>query len=187
VASVATFCPRVVGGQLYFLDSNSQLLRTNTPLPTAASGTTGMTSYNGLGAEFLLLDRSSTVAGVDTLYIAGNSGIQKFSFDGTNWTARGSVAGTFNGMSGRVSGSNATLFVTTGDATTANNNLQFMTDTSAFNSNISGSLTTIASAGANNVFVGVAMPVPEPSGVLLGCAAVAGFRFVRRRRGPRVR
>jgi MYXO-CTERM domain-containing protein len=188
VVATAAFCPRVVGGQLYYVDANSGIFRTNTPLPTGSSTSTMLAAYAGtnqIAAEFLLLDRSAAVPGVDTLYVAGNSGVQKFSFDGTTWTARGTIAGTFNGLAGRVSGTNAVLYATTGDASTANNSLQVLTDTTPFNSSIAGSFSTIASAGANEVFVGVALPVPEPTGAVLGVVGVAGLGWVRRRRAAR--
>jgi hypothetical protein len=181
--STAFYAPRVINGQLYVTDINSALVRTNTALPTGASGVTTVQAYNiGAGSlypgEYVFLDRSATVAGIDTLYITGNNGLQKFSFDGTNWTARGSVAGNYFGLTGKVNGSNATLFGTDGNGTTANNNFGTFTDTAAFNANISASFTPLVSAGANFIFNGTEFsptPVPEPVGMMAAAGILATF------------
>ena len=180
------YAMRVIGGQLYATDFNTNIVRTSIPLPTGAATTSTLATYNSVGntlfpGEFVLLDRSNAVAGVDTMYVAGQNGLQKFSFDGAIWTARGSVAGTFFGLTGSVTGANATLFGTTGEGQTDNNSFGRFVDVAAFNATISSSFTPLASAGTNFIFLGTEFtptPVPEPT-TLIGFAAIACTAVVR--------
>ncbi|MCX6043718.1 MAG: ExeM/NucH family extracellular endonuclease [Chloroflexi bacterium] len=96
------------------------------------------------------------MAGVDTLYIADQTaGLQKYSFDGATWTARGALAGVVTGLTGGISGSSVTLYATSGTA--AGNALVSFTDTALFNANLpTGAFTPLATAAANTVFRGVA-------------------------------
>jgi len=61
-----------------------------------------------------------------------------------------------------------------------------VTDSSGYDGTLSGSLTTLASAGSNEVFDGVAAaPVPLPGTLpllLAGLAGVAGLGLMRRQR-----
>ncbi|WP_205370080.1 Ig-like domain-containing protein [Thermoleptolyngbya sp. PKUAC-SCTB121] len=125
------------------------------------------TSSGNSPFEFVLLDRDATVAGVDTLYIADRSpdasggGIRKYSFDGTTWTLRQRLVGQFSGLTGQVVGSTVELYATRGNG--ANNSLVRIVDTAAFNADINATLTVLATAGANQVFRGVAF---SPSAVV---------------------
>jgi hypothetical protein len=122
------------------------------------------------------------VPGFDTLYVASNTALEKFSFDGTSWTARGTVSGPIFGLSGRVNGTSAVLYATSGFGADINNNLEVLTDSSAFNANITGSFTTISPAGSNFTFRGVVFvaPVPEPACLLLGLAGIGGLARIRK-------
>ncbi len=71
--------------------------------------------------QFFFADLDAGVAGVDTVYVADDSslvnggGIQKYSLVGGTWVANGIVglAGS-RGLTGVVSGSSVTLYVTNG-------------------------------------------------------------------------
>ncbi|MBK7393684.1 MAG: carboxypeptidase regulatory-like domain-containing protein [Chloracidobacterium sp.] len=133
------------------------------PLPTATTAPTASGIIPADAEAMVFLDRVPAVGatglgGLDTAFIADNAtGLKKFEWDtGTSaWVARGVVAGTFFGVAARVAGANIELFVTTSGGT-SNNNLQAITDTSAFGTSITATPTTIASAGANFSFRGVA-------------------------------
>ena len=128
----------------------------------------------------------------DTLYMASasnaanNGGIQKWTFDGSNWSLAytllnsGAATTAVRGLTGMIDGNgNAVLFATT--TQTSNNNLITITDLGAGG----GTATILASAGTNKVFRGLeyidAPPIiiPEPASVaLVGLATlvVAGWR-----------
>ncbi|MEO1148653.1 MAG: DUF4347 domain-containing protein, partial [Cyanobacteria bacterium J06638_22] len=112
--------------------------------------------------EFVFLDRSPLVAGVDTAYVAGFAGIHKFSFDGNTWTKRGNFDGPpgsneWSGLSGRVTATGVELFAVRGAE-----ELVRVTDTAAFNANINGTQTDVQLAGANTRFRGVAFAPSLP-------------------------
>lgn len=149
--------------------------------------TSGPTTYLGLpGVSFptgnspygaLFLDLDSSIPGVDTLYVADDgsstNGVYKFSFDGSNWTAQGSVALTSaRGITGYATPAGVQLFVTNGTG------LHALLDTAAPNAPISGSFTLLATAGTNAAFRGIAV-IPEPAAV--GLLAPLALTLLRRR------
>lgn len=162
------------GGQLYL-----SLAVTGTPAPrlgtigTGLPTATGQTFTNLPGAAipglvspygFVLLDRSTAVAGPDTLYVADDAalaaggGIRKFSFDGTEWTARGTLATQARGITARIVGSTVEIFATT---TATPTTLVRVVDTAAFDEAITGTPEVIATAATNTAFRGVVFaPVP---------------------------
>lgn len=127
---------------------------------------------------FFLADRSSSVSGPDTLYVAdeGGSLLRKYSFDGTTWTARGTLAGITNPISitAVVEETSVTLYVVAGTST--NNSLYKLTDSAAYNANISASVgSPLATAGAGYAFRGVApAPVAASAVGLERFEAIAG-------------
>ena len=138
------------------------------PLPTTTTAPTASGIIPADAEAMVFLDRvpaigATGLGGIDTAFIADNgNGLKKFEWDtGTSaWVARGVVAGTFFGVAARVAGANIELFVTTSGGT-SNNNLQSITDTSVFGTSITATPTTIASAGANFSFRGVAFAPGE--------------------------
>lgn len=153
----------IFGGQLY-VSSQTGAFRLST-IGTGTPTTTGQTITNLPGYPtattspygHLFADLDAGVAGVDTVYVAddnatGTGGIQKYSLVGGNWTANGSIANTtgLRGLTGVVSGSNVTLFITSPTS------LLTVTDTTGYNNTLSGTLTSIATAPANTAFRGVA-------------------------------
>jgi MYXO-CTERM domain-containing protein len=138
--------------------------------PIVALGLT--TTLNGIA----LFDLSPSVAGDDTLYAVGNNRIYKYTFNGTAWSANGTLTATgVQNITGAASGSTVSLFLTSGTT------LYSETDSSGYGANITGSLTTLAAAGSNKAFRGLTL-IPEPSSVTLGLLAVGTLLALRRRR-----
>ncbi len=117
--------------------------------------------------------------GFDTLYTAGtnSNALFKYSFNGTSWVLNNTVslAGIMD-VTGSTQGTTVTLFVTTGT------DLESFTDTAGYNANLNGTFTSLATAGSNYVFRGVAA-VPEPGPLLLsGLTGLAMAVWGRRNR-----
>ncbi len=101
------------------------------------------------------------MAGVDTLYAADdvNGLIRKYSFNGTTWTANGTLplSGVAS-LTGVVNGSSVTLYLTNPSS------LQMLTDTSGYNAAINGTFNILASPPERTEFRGVALaPVNAPA------------------------
>lgn len=185
---------RVVGiadGQLYVSSAAGSTVRlgaVGSGLPTTGgqviTNLTGLPTGTGSPYAFFFADLSPAVPGLDTVYLADNTlGVQKFSLSGGSWVARGTVgtaADAIRGLTGVVDGGTVSLFATGGA-----NRLLALSDTSGYDGTFAGAVTTLATAGANTAFRGVAMlPVPEPATWALwlgGLALLAGV--ARRRRG----
>src|SRR6185503_16548760 len=163
----------ISNGQLYTsgMSGTPRIATVGSGLPTTSGQTItnlpGISSLNVNGPyAFFLADLSGGVAGDDTLYVADESSniIRKFSLVAGTWTANGSIALTaVRGMTGVVSGSNVTLYVTANGAT-----LRSLTDTSGYNATMTGSLSTLANASLNTAIRGVALapasgPPPPPA------------------------
>ena len=186
----------VFGGQL-FTSSQSGTIRLGT-VGTGTPTTTGQTITNlpglpttntGAGGNpysYLFLDLDPAISfgttGLDTLYVADNSaGITKFGFNGTTFAAQGAVADAgLTGLTGSATAGVVSLFTSTGTA------LQLLTDSSGAAGTLTGTPTSLATAGANTAFRGVAFAptattlVPEPA--TLGAAAVVAAGLLARRR-----
>ena len=142
-----------------------------TPVVTLAAGA----AVNGI----YFLDLSPTVAGVDTLYALSTvaSQLLKYTFDGTTWTASGTLASTATNLSAATNGTQVSLYLTTPTA------LIRINDVSGYGGTLAGTAQTIATAATNTAFRGVgllggtftALPiVPEPTTLV----ALAGLGFV---------
>jgi DNA/RNA endonuclease G (NUC1) len=153
--------PNIFGGQLY-ISSGAGTIRmgtVGTGTPTATGQT--ITNLPGFPATpsatgYFFADLNAGVAGVDTLYVADDSAgqVQKYSLVSGTWAANGSItAASARGLTGSVQGTTVTLFGTLGSAGTT---LYKLVDSTGYNATISGSIITIASAGINKAFRGVA-------------------------------
>ncbi|QMW01407.1 beta strand repeat-containing protein [Spirosoma foliorum] len=166
---------KIFNGQLYVTSASGafqSVAQVGSGLPTTASQTTtilpGLPTTSGSPSSnpysFVFFDRSSAVAGVDLLYVADQTGgILKYSYDGTTWTAKGSVTGGVTGITGAVNGSAIDLYVTTGS--TAGNSIYKVTDAGAYDATITGAVTSgtlVATAAANTVFRGIAFAPTNP-------------------------
>ena len=150
----------IFDGQL-FISTASGTTRVAT-VGTGTPTTTGQLITNlpgfpttGNPNQFFFADLTAGVAGVDTLYVADDGGqLQKYSLVSGSWVANGSVAVTSSrGLTGSVQGTTVTLFISgSGGAT-----LVKLTDGTGYNATIAGTPTTLASAGTNRAFRGVAL------------------------------
>ena len=176
----------IFDNQLYSSDSSGSALRlasVGVGLPTTA----GQTMINlpgfaitGSPYSFFFADLSPSVAGVDTLYVCDDAaGIQKFSFDGTTWTAKGTVGtGTdaYRGITGTVSGSTVTLYVTRkgGSAAVGGGEIASLVDSSGYSGSLTSVPTLLATAAANTAFRGIAFAPLSPTSIT-GAATATAF------------
>ncbi|MEV4262430.1 ExeM/NucH family extracellular endonuclease [Kribbella sp. NPDC049584] len=151
----------IVDGQLFVSTGSGTtgIYKVGTGLPGTGGQTPTLTTAAPSPYGFVALDRDPTVPGADTLYVADdsaspNGGILKFSFDGTNWTARGAfrpAGGGARGITGSVTPSGATLF-----ASTTTNALVKVDDAAAYDAAMTATATTLAAGAANTALRGVA-------------------------------
>lgn len=159
----------VFGGQLYVSSASgtTRLVAVGVGTPMTAGQTLNAipgldnTTLTGPYA-FFFADLDAGVAGNDTLYVAdeGANLIKKFALVAGTWTAKGTVASaTVRGITGTVSGTTVTLFTENSGTT-----LSTLTDASGYNATITGTLTSIATAGTNTAFRGIALaPAAAPA------------------------
>jgi hypothetical protein len=158
----------IFAGQLYG-NSNSGLyigeLTIGTGLPVTAGQTAtllpGMAGFSQMGlGQFLLFDRDTNVAGLDTLYVADdhpppNGGIEKWTFNGTIWSLQTyfsqNIAAGIRGLAGEVVGNAVVLYGTV--AIASGNDIVKMVD----DGSPAPSFSTIATAPANTVYRGLAL------------------------------
>jgi hypothetical protein len=152
-------------------------------LPTGATAPTAVVTLATGDAVngFVLVDLDAGLAGADTLYALSTveSLLRKYTYNGTTWSASGSVSSTGIDITAQVSGGIATLYLTT---TTA---LQSLADASGYGGTLAGSPASIATAGTNTAFRGIGtIVIPEPSCLALlslGCFLPVGRRRWARR------
>jgi hypothetical protein len=124
-------------------------------IPT--SGTNAASPYG-----FILLDRDPAIPGFDAAYVADDGigsaagGIQKWSFDGTTWTKRGSIGSAYRGLTGTINPSGSVTLYATTNTSAGGNDLVTVTDTSPYNMAPSTTaVSVIATAASNAAFRGV--------------------------------
>ncbi len=165
-------CTGIFGAQLFGSSGSGAFVNVFTigsGLPTTSGQAS--TSLPGLpitGASpygFALLDRLTTVAGLDTLYISedgavGNmtnpGGVQRWTFDGTTWTRtavfNGGLASGVRGVTAQVVGNSVVILATTAE-TSANHLVAFIDDGIV----TTGTAIVIATAPTNEFYRGVAL------------------------------
>lgn len=152
----------IFNGQLYIASNQSNfsgICKVGTGLLTTSGQTisllSGFPTGSGPSPFAFAINSAGTVAYVADDRATTAGGIQKWTLSGGAW----SLAGTFNPATGVLfrgltvdwSGTNPVIYATTTEATT-NKIVKFTDDGSSY----TPTLTTIATAAANNVFKGVA-------------------------------
>src|SRR3954470_22424952 len=153
----------IFGGQLYLSTGAGAAFRVGsvgTGLPTTAGQLTtslpGLPTSTGSSNGFFFADLSAAVSGLDTLYVAddGVNQLQKYSLVGGVWTSNGAVTITAaRGLTASAQGTTVTLY---GSAGGSGNTLYAFSDSSGYNGALTGTQTTIVTAGSNTAFRGIA-------------------------------
>ncbi|GAB3585813.1 IPT/TIG domain-containing protein [Hymenobacter daeguensis] len=169
----------VFGGNLYITSGSSPYIGVNqigTGLPTTTGqAATLLPGLPGAGSPygFYFADLSTSVAGVDVVYVADDgtstSGIQKYSLVAGSWVSNGTIgSGTaLRGLTATTASGTVTLYATVGASTAAGGgSLYTLTDNAGYNAAPSTTTlpTAIATAATNIAFRGVALaPVAATS------------------------
>lgn len=126
---------------------------------------------------FAFFDLNPSVAGNDTLYALSTVEglLRKYTFDGSLWSASGSIASSAADVTGLASGGSVSLWLTSGST------LSGLTDSSGYGGTLSGTTTSLATSTANTAFRGLVVYVPEPSAFALIGMGLTGLIFFRRR------
>jgi hypothetical protein len=162
----------IFNGQLYFSGASGTAVRigavgTGTPT-TAMQDTTALPGFPLTGSPygFFFADLTSSVPGLDTLYVADDNtttgGLQKYSLVSGSWVSNGSVgtaADAYRGLTGIVSGTTVTLYATRkgGSGSTGGGELVSVVDATGYNATITAMPTLLATAAINTAFRGVAL------------------------------
>jgi len=156
-------------------------------LPTTTGQTftnlAGVTNTNTVSPySFYLADLSSSVAGVDTLYIATDgttSGISKFSLVAGTWVSNGTAGiatDNYRGLDAFLTPSGGVQLY----ATRNSNEIVRLLDTGGYNSAFTTSTpTSVVLAASGTAFRGL-VAIPEPTSLAL--IGIAGLVALRRRR-----
>jgi hypothetical protein len=170
---------QVIGGNLYFSTqkiTNGIWKISGTPTTPSSASLVFKTGGSSSSYAFAF-NPGFTTAYVADDTLAGKGGIQRWDFNGSTWAMSYAFNGLTNvgarGLVGDFSGINPVLYATTAEATT--NRLVSVTDTGA-----AASVTTLATAGVNQVFRGVAF-APDAVSVIpqfiSGAANTNGFKL----------
>jgi CotH kinase protein/Concanavalin A-like lectin/glucanases superfamily/Lamin Tail Domain len=144
-----------LGGNLYFSTSKTTPGIWKVPgMPTTPTSPNLFLGAGSSSSPFAFaFNTNFTVAYVADDSLAGNGGVQRWDFDGGVWTMRYAFAGLTNigarGLAVDFSGTNPVIYATT--AEDAANRLVSLTDTGP-----TANVTTLATAGVNQLFRGVA-------------------------------
>lgn len=147
----------IAAGQLYAAFSSGTLNAVGSGLPT--SGTQTITALSGIATKnyrgIAFLDLDASVAGPDTLYLANNSDntIAKYAYNGSTWTARGTVALTgAHGLVAADMGSGSVMLM----ATDSTGKLYRLFDYAGNTGTLTGTPTLLVTPGTNTLFYGLA-------------------------------
>jgi hypothetical protein len=151
-----------IGGNLYFTTSKSSpgiWKVSGTPTTGPVTPTLYVSTGAGSSAYAFAFNTNFTVAYIADDTLAGQGGVQRWDSDGVNWSRSYSFSGLTGtgarGLAVDFSGAQPIIYATTAQASP--NRLVSVVDTGP-----DSAVTTLATAGANQVFKGVAL-VPEAS------------------------
>ncbi|WP_216690203.1 IPT/TIG domain-containing protein [Hymenobacter siberiensis] len=178
----------VAGGNLYISTASSSyigLSAVGTGLPTAAGQTVAIlpgfpaTAAGPSPYGFYFADLSTTVPGVDVLYVADDrsgtgGGIQKWSLVAGTWTLNGIIAGSattmVRGLDGNTTGTTVSLVATSATG------LYLLSDNTGYN--VAPTLTSIpapvATAATNTAFRGIAFAPVAPAPLIASFSPTSG-------------
>jgi len=181
----------IYGGNLYVASAsgaNFGISQVGTGLPTTGTQTIaqlpGFPTASGPSPyAFYFADLSTTVAGVDVVYIADDraapdGGIQKWSLVGSTWTLNGTIVSAattspaLRGLNGQTTGTTVSLVAS------GNGGLFVLSDNAGYNAAPSTATlpAAIATAGTNAAFRGVAFaPVAATGTATLPSQALPGL------------
>ncbi|WP_256009143.1 hypothetical protein [Desertivirga xinjiangensis] len=177
VASTATSVRTltIFGGQLYGASGSNTFYTIGTGLPTTAGNTAAATALPSTiaNSQMVFFDLDAEIAGPDVIYAVDDNGgtdanatgatLRKFKYNGTSWTAAGTVSSTattnLKSITGTLVGNDVLLYgVTWGLTSGSTSSLLKFDDKGAWTSTISNAATSpflLASAPANTQFRGV--------------------------------
>ncbi len=170
----------IAGGNLYISSAATStygLLQVGTGLPTATGQTSALlpgfsTSSGPSPYAFFFTDLSSTVPGVDVVYVADDSnGLQKWSLVNNTWVLNGTIGTSSSGVrgiTGSVSGTTVTLMATSASS------LYSVVDNAGYNATPSTTTlpTALATALTNTAFRSIA-PAPLATALAARAASAA--------------
>ena len=171
---------QIFSNQLYTsaMSGVIRVARIGSGLPTTSGQTiTNLPGFPTTGSPygFALVDLTSSVSGVDTLYVAddGAVALTKYSLVSGNWVANGTIgvdADDYRGLTAIRSGGSVVLYAVRrgGSGATGGGELVRLVDNSGYNGTFSGTPTLLATAAANTAFRGVAFaPGTGPTAITL--------------------
>ena len=171
----------IAGGNLYISSASNPyigLSQVGTGLPTTMSqSVTVLPGFPATAAgsspyAFYFADLSSSVAGVDVVYVVddrtnASGGIQKWSLVSGAWVLNGTITGSpapaLRGLNGMTSSGGVVSLVATGSS-----GLYFISDNAGYNAapSVSALSAPIASAAANTAFRGVSFAPLTPAPII---------------------
>lgn len=175
ITSTTARCLNIFDGQLYgsTTATNLRIVQIGTGLPISTGQTVsnlpGIPSATGSPYGIFLVDLSSSVPGIDVMYVAdeGASALSKYSLVGGTWMLNGKIgtaSDLYRGLTGKYDGSKVILYATRKNSgLTTGGELVSITDTTGYNTSFAAApVVLLATAPANMIFRGLAL-APDTS------------------------
>jgi hypothetical protein len=177
----------IFSNQLYACTVDRIILEVGSGLPTTGpQSSTNVPVIPGNDFEmsqFILFDLNPAIPGNDVMYVTDVvEGLRKFTFDGTNWIAQGTVGGDaddFFGITGVVNGGSVTLYCTRKlniNNSNGGGEIVTITDASGYAGSLSGTPVSVKLAASQTSIRGIAM-VPQPASISLSTKAFLGGEY----------
>ena len=192
IVSGSTGNVQIIGGAVYYASGTSVYSLGGEPT-TATTGTAVVSDGTGNSPTqffFARLGTGSTfgTTGADTLYVAdskaANGTLFKYTWNGSAWSAAGSITGPDSasgnqllGVTGTVSGSTATIYITEGNTGggTVGDLYKFSDTFSATLATGTTVLTPLVNVTTNENFHGVVLAPDDGVGTLGGVGGTTGY------------